>query len=58
LDTQQTEGIAMRRKIKALLRKLILFVLAFLIGIAAIWAWRHRAEISDIWSNLFLYYQD
>jgi glycerol-3-phosphate acyltransferase PlsY len=48
----------MRRKIKALMRTLIPFVVAFLVGIAAIWIWRHRTQITDLWSNLFLYYQD
>ena len=48
----------MRRKIKALMRTLTPFVVAFLVGIAAIWIWRNRAQIADVWSNLFLYYQD
>jgi hypothetical protein len=48
----------MRRRIKALMRTLIPFVIAFLVGIAAIWIYRNRDEIVDVWSNLFLYYQD
>jgi len=48
----------MRRKIKALMRTLTLFVVAFLVGIAAIWIYRNRTQIADLWSNLFLYYQD
>jgi hypothetical protein len=48
----------MRHKIKALMRTLIPFVVAFLVGIAAIWIWRNRTQIADLWSNLFLYYQD
>jgi hypothetical protein len=36
----------MRRKIKAPVRRLIPFVVALLVGITAIWIWRHRAEIA------------
>jgi hypothetical protein len=48
----------MRRKIEALMRTLIPFVVAFLFGIAAIWIWRNRDEIADVSSNLLHYYQD
>jgi len=43
----------MRRKIKALMRTLIPFVVAFLVGIAAIWIYRNRDEIADVCPTCF-----
>jgi hypothetical protein len=43
---------------KRLITKFIPLLLAFMTGVVAKTIWDHRAQILDIWSNLFLYYQD
>jgi hypothetical protein len=43
---------------KRLILKFVPLLLAFICGVLAKTLWDRRAQILDIWSNLFLYYQD
>jgi len=38
--------------------KIVIGVVAFILGFLAHMAWLRRQQIIDVWNNLFLYYQD
>jgi tryptophan-rich sensory protein len=43
---------------RSLLVKVIIAVIAFILGFSAHMVWIRRQQIVDVWNNIFLYYQD
>jgi len=43
---------------RPLVIKIVIAVLAFILGFCAHIAWMKRQQIIDLWNNLFSYYQD
>ena len=47
--------VSMRRSFVV---KIIIAILAFVLGFFAHIVWVRRQQLIDVWNNLFLYYQD